>query len=84
MPIMNDQYHHLGENGAANHQSTVHNQSVAESRWPSFDTFSNLKANKLLKEGPNHDLNITTARLNEKVIILLKKACSQFHPKKVG
>ena len=30
MPIMNDQYHLLGENGAASHQSIVHNQSVAE------------------------------------------------------
>ena len=63
MPIMNDQYHQLEENGAASHQSIVHNQSVAESNiqvaiiWH----LSNLKANELLKEEPNHDSIITTA-----------------------
>ena len=80
MPIMNDQYHHLGENGAASHQS-------GRIRYPGshhLTPFSNLKANKLLKEGPNHDSNIITARLHEKVIILPKKTCSQLHPKKVG
>ena len=30
MLIMKDQYHQLGENGAASHQSIVQTQSVAE------------------------------------------------------
>ena len=83
---MNDQYLHLGGNGAALHQSIVHNKAVAEKNIhvALFDTFSDLQANELLKEEPNHYSNIKTARLNEKIVILQKKACSQFHPKKVG
>ena len=73
---MNDQYLHLGGNGAASHQSIVHNKAVAEKNIhvALFDTFSDLQANELLKEEPNHYSNIKTARLNEKIVILQKKS----------